>query len=75
MNWQIFIMGILTALSPFIAFFQDIGWRLGDLDDVRWRLYDWLGSRSFDQRLLMRGMALAGFLLMGAGMLIGWKAW
>jgi hypothetical protein len=74
MNWQVFVFGVMTVLSPIIVFFQDVGWRISDIDDLRYRFWDWLGSRSWDQRLLMRGMILAGFLLMGAGALLGWKA-
>jgi hypothetical protein len=75
MNWQVFVFGILTILSPAIAFFQDIGWRLGDIDDMWSRMLDWLASRTWEQRLLMRGMVLAGFMIMGAATLLGWKAW
>lgn len=74
MYWQVFIMGILTMLSPVIAFLQDMGWRAGNAEDLRWRFFSWLARSSWDQQHLMRGMVFAGLLLMGAGVLLGWKA-
>jgi hypothetical protein len=74
MNWQIFIVGILTLFSPVIAFFQDTGWRI-DADDFSWRFFSWLGRLSWDQQYLACGMIFAGILLISAAVLIGWKAW
>jgi hypothetical protein len=64
MNATVFMFGLVTAISPALAYYRDIGWDDTDEDFVRWMM-----GKRLDQLLLMRGMMLAGFLLMGASVL------
>jgi hypothetical protein len=69
----VFLLGLATTLSPGLAYFQDTGWpwQRPDLEPGELDFINWFMSKRLDQIMLMRGMVLAGFLLMGASLAWG----